>query len=183
MSTLRLADNGPASNNWVTQSSHLAEKAPEELYLWVPKNLEGTKGIWVREDYFDHLPEDQWEAVMERLAPYQERFMSGIFSNIRENIAARRERRQERREARQERSLNRIESGGIFGGALTNFVQGVFGGGQQEPVDQMPTRGLDVNVGYQSQTFWDKNKGWLLPVIIGGGALGTIAIIRASKKK
>ncbi len=175
MAYLELAEN----------SDTIVEQAPEELYIFIPEDATGQNGVWVREDYFDHLTDDEWERTMSGLADFQPDMMNGIFDRMRENIAARRERRADRKEGRQESRMGRIEGreGGIFGGKLKNLIGSFlpdFGGGQQIPAD-FPTRGFDLDVGYQTPSFFERNKG----LVIGGVLLlavgGTVLALKMGK--
>lgn len=167
MAYLELAENGGFNR-------YMAENSPEDLYIFVPDTPSGESGKWVREDYFDNLDPVTWERVMEELADYQPEQLSGLFSGMRERIAERRERRTERRDTRQDRRQTRAEGGGIFGG-IGKAIGGLFGGGQdQAPVQQYDQggRGLQVDFNTEPETFWDKNKMWIIPaggvVVIGG---------------
>jgi hypothetical protein len=167
---------------------YMAENNPTELYVFVPDDPTGETGQWVREDYFDNLPDGEWEMVMDALADFQPDQMSGIFSNIRENIQERRERRAERKDAKQEAKMQRIEnrSQGIFGGKLKNLVGSLIpdvGGAQAGmmpqqgmPMTRDPQFSFDFQAG-QQQSFFDRNKAWIIPVgagvVIGGIYLAT----------
>ena len=170
---------------------YMAE-TPEDLYVFVPTTPDGSEGMYVREDYFDNLPPGEWERVMNELADYQPAHMNGIFSRIRENIAARRERRDERKTARQDSQMKRIEgrSGGLFGGKLKGFIGSLIPGGDQAgmnmptsaPGGMMPTRdpwNIDFQAGQQS--WFDQNKAWVIPAGIGAAAL-TVYLVTKKKK-
>jgi len=170
---------------------YLAED-PKDLYVFVPSNYDGTEGQFVREDYFDNLSPQEWEMVMAELADYQPQQMNGIFSNIRENIAARRERRDERKEAKQQASIERIESRseGLFGGKLRNFVGSLIPGAPaaaQTPIQQpirgmMPnSRAFDLDFSTQPPSFFEQNKGWLIPVGLGAAGLGIYFLTKKKK--
>ena len=195
MPYLQLAESGIDYFQGIQNSTRtLAENNPEELYIWIPDDPTGQTGKWVREDYFDGLTDAQWEAVMGELADFQPTQMNGIFDRIRENIAARRQRRDERRSQRQESRMKRIEGreGGLFGGKLKGFISSLIPGGDQ--TGMMPATGFDTtggmmtrdpnwNIEFGSQPSWfDRNKGWVLPV--GGLAiLGTGYLIYKQTKK
>lgn len=181
MAYLQLAENSNGFNRYLAES-------PEEFYIFVPNDATGESGIWVREDYFDDLPESEWERVMSELADYQPEMMNGIFSRIRENIAERRERRAERKDARQTSRMERIEgrSGGLFGGKLKGFIGSLIpGAGQQmQPgaMDMQPgqTRDLSIQWQDQPQSWAQRNK---IPLIIGGVAVAGGIIYLATRKK
>ena len=88
MGYLHLADNG-------TQSIM-------ENYIFIPAGFQGSmEDQYVREDFFDDLPEGQYEVMMEELAPYNEQMLSGWFDK--ESRERRRKARAERRKARRDR--------------------------------------------------------------------------------
>lgn len=185
MAFLELAEN---SRTYGGESFYqaLAEN-PEQLYIEIPdpNDITGQATMMVREDYFDNLPDHQWEQIMDELEPPM---MSGLFDRWRENREKRRQRRDERRAARQESRMSRIESreSGLFGGALKGLTQniggalgGLFGGGQTMPMD---SRALDLQFTTQQPTFFERNKG----LIIGAGVVvlvGGAYLIMKNKKK
>ena len=177
MSYLQLAEREGEFVNYLAAS-------PADLYVNNPTNADGTEFIKVREDYFDNLPSDEWQRIMEELADYQPSNLSGLFSNIKENIAARKVRRTERQGAREVSKMQRIEgrSEGLFGGKLKNLVSSFLPGGGAPQTDMSfdPQRGF--NLDFQTQpTFMQRNKAWLIPVGIGAAAL-TVYLITKKKK-
>jgi hypothetical protein len=71
MALLQLAEN---------DFSHLAEDSnPLENYIFIPAGMYGqTQDNYVRADFFDGLPDDEFNAVITSLAPYQNTGMSGV---------------------------------------------------------------------------------------------------------
>lgn len=174
---LQLADN---RKSWYDYSQSLAETNPEELYIYVPHDASGETGVYVREDYFDNLPDAEWQATMEQLAPYQDVGMSGIFSGIRERISARKERRAERQETRQQKRLDRAGTG-LFGGKLKSFIGGLIPGGEPQPIYSEDRGGITggVQFGAGEVPFYKK------PAFIIGSLLvvGTTVVLLARSKK
>ena len=169
MAYLQLAEN----NSEQAFYNSLAEN-PKQFYLFVPNDQAANGGVWVREDYFDNLPPDQWAQTMAALAPYQPQQMSGIFSNIKQNIADRRERRDLRRDAR----TAEIQQGGTFGSRLLNTVSGIFGKGDQAAqTKEMQLPDYQVQIGSE-QKQWYQN-----PVVIVGGLAAIGGIIYLATRK
>ena len=71
MALLQLAENN---------FSHLAEDSnPLVNYIFIPAGMYGqTQDNYVRADFFDGLPDDEFNAVITSLAPYQNTGMSGV---------------------------------------------------------------------------------------------------------
>jgi len=71
MALLQLAEN---------DFSHLAEDSnPLSNYIFIPSGMYGqTQDNYVRADFFDGLPDDEFNAVIVSLAPYQNTGMSGV---------------------------------------------------------------------------------------------------------
>ncbi len=188
MAYLELAESGIDYFQNIQQAdrtlSQTFEQYPEDLYIFIPDDETGQNGIWVREDYFDDLTDDEWERTMDGLADYQPEMMNGIFSRMRENIAARRQRRSERKETRQTTRTARIEGreGGLFGGKLKGFISSLIPGGEQPYIEPGVNGGRGFEVGFTTEqpTFFDKNKGWILPV---GGLLIVGGIVMATRSK
>ena len=74
----------------------------EELnpFIFVP-NFEQGGGIFVREDKFDAMPNDQFNLFMELLAPYQPEVQAGLSEAVYlADRASRRDRRERKKEAK-----------------------------------------------------------------------------------
>ena len=71
MALLQLAEN---------DFSHLAEDSnPLSNYIFIPAGMYGqTQDNYVRADFFDGLPDEEFNAVILSLAPYQNTGMSGV---------------------------------------------------------------------------------------------------------
>jgi hypothetical protein len=71
MALLQLAENN---------FSHLAEDSnPLANYIFIPAGMYGqTQDNYVRADFFDGLPDEEFNAVITSLAPYQNTGMSGV---------------------------------------------------------------------------------------------------------
>lgn len=171
MAYLQLAER---NNSEQAFYNSLAEN-PKQFYVFVPNEQAANGGVWVREDYFDNLPADEWSKTMAALAPYQPQQMSGIISNIRENIQERRERRDIRRDARTEA----VQQGGTFGQRILNTVGSLFGKGDQAAqTKEMQLPEYQVQIGNEPKQ-WYQN-----PVVIVGGlaAIGGIIYLATRKK-
>ena len=80
-------------------------EAPENPYIFVP-NFEQGGGVYVREDKFDNMPDDQYKIFMKTLAPYQPEVQQGMSENYflgsRAERKAQRERRMEAKTQKKE---------------------------------------------------------------------------------
>jgi hypothetical protein len=167
MSYLQLADD---------PYSYLAANDPKQLYVFVPAGFMGaTQDTYIREDKFDNLPENQYQIIMQQLAPYQPAGLSDRASRR----AARTEKKSARRDAKQKRVETRSAA---IGSALQkggDLIKNLIGGAQ--PID-VQAGGLDIS--YDTEpSFFEKNK---TLVIVGGLAVlagGVYLIAKNAKKK
>ena len=163
--------------------------APMEMYIFIPAGFRGNeKDIYVREDMFDNLPEMEYRAIMDQLAPYQPQGLSAkgdkkaarkaerAIKKEGKGGAARREAKQKRVETR---AAARGEKGGLFGKAI-DAATNIFGNKDLA----VTAGGGDVSLDYtnpaQEESFFSKYK---LPILIGGGALVAGAIYLGTRKK
>jgi hypothetical protein len=175
--------------------NRLAQKAPNELYIFVPQGFKGsTKDMYIREDKFDDLPESEYRQLMMQLAPYQGQGMSEL-SDRASRKAERQARKAKkggaaRREARQKRVETRAASRAAGGGVLDKVIgaaTSIFGKGEAEPIEKDFTitgtpGSLDVSIDNADgeESFFQKNK---IPLLIGGAVLVAGGIYLATKKK
>jgi hypothetical protein len=147
-----------------------------ELYIFVPAGFMGNESdIYVREDKFDQLPENEYQILMQKLAPYQNTGLSGKKKDAR--LERKDKRRTQKLEAKQKRVETRGETFGKIAGTVGNLVKNIRGGA----VDVDTTGGgLDLSVTTGEQTFFERYK---TPLILGGIALIGGGIILATRKK
>lgn len=169
---LQLADNGT------------------DPYISVPTSQGLVK---VREDYFDSLPSAQWEATMQKLAPFQP---SGGLSELsdKETRKRRKEARTQKKEARADKQAAKAEDvesgargerrsamfgkasdafgkiGSAIGGALPGLIPGLPGGPGADP---------SAPIAPAQPSGMPK---WILPVGIGIAGIGLIYILTRKKK-
>ena len=167
MSYLQLADD---------PYTRLAANDPKQLYVFIPAGFMGaTQDTYIREDKFDNLPENQYQIIMQQLAPYQPAGLSDRASRR----AARAEKKSTRRDAKQKRVETRsaaISSALQKGGDLLKNIIGGAGGS----VD-VQSGALDIS--YDTQPTWfERNK---TLVIVGGVAVlaGGVYLITKKKKR
>ena len=167
MSYLQLADD---------PYTRLAANDPKQLYVFIPAGFMGaTQDTYIREDKFDNLPENQYQIIMQQLAPYQPAGLSDRASRR----AARAEKKSTRRDAKQKRVETRsaaISSALQKGGDLLKNIIGGAGGS----VD-VQSGALDIS--YDTQPTWfERNK---TLVIVGGVAVlaGGVYLIAKKKKR
>jgi hypothetical protein len=167
---------------------------PKENYIFIPAGYAGaTKDMHVREDFFDGLPDSQFIAMMQDLAPFQTN--TGL-SALPIALAAGKiaanffRKRQERVAAGTAKPL--IKPGGLIskiGAAVKGRIAGM-APAQSEAVimeRNLPVSG-GVNVGgtqidfdnAPEQTFFQKYK---TPLIIGGVVLLAGGVYLATRKK
>lgn len=149
----------------------LSDVDPTDFYLVHPDT-----GEYVREDYFDSLPQHMFEAVMD-----QQPGMSGLFGN--------RDARRERRENRKSMRGRKKEARTARTEARTAIKEQTARGERERGVDLMMRKGqqigktieqfapgggsdkdLTVDIGPPPKTKIT-DEAWFWPVVIGGGAL------------
>jgi len=181
---LELAENGTdnlyldegENELYLDENGQLVEGEEEvSPYIFVP-GQQGQKGVYVREDYFDDLPDQDWERLFIELEAQQPGL--SLFGLGKKGRA----RRAERRDRRSERKLQKIETrasgragvaragGGLagFGQGLSGLASSIFGGGgggELPPGAPPPEKSV-------------------LPWVIGGVAvIGLGALLLMRKKK
>jgi len=126
---LELAENN--NQNYYSMMAQAPAESSGDLYVYMPPQLTGGDGMYVREDSFDLLPDFQFDQLQNLLEPFQQRDL-GLFGLGKKGRA----RRQARRKERQARKLQRIEvrgeSGGGALGRIGNVISNIFGGGPEE---------------------------------------------------
>lgn len=170
MAYLQLADKGRSMPRPI-----------EDYYIRVPNGQGGY--IMVREDYFDRLPDYQWEQAMDQIAEFDDFGMSGW----KERRAERRERRQKRKDEKSSSKATartqRTAGGGFFNRAL-DTAKNIFGKGEGaagEPrtdIEYTPGGGITVDTNPPKYENWYEN-----PWIIGGGLLGAGVLIYFATRK
>lgn len=179
---LELSENGNdyLQNNdelYLDQNGALVEGEEEvSPYIFVP-GQPGEEGVYIREDYFDDLADNDWERLMMYLEANQPGMsLFGLGKKARARRAERKDRRLERKlqkiGARGEKRAVVARAGGGLAGlgqGLQGVIGGIFGGGQQAPAGEITTR---------------PRRNWL-PWIIGGGVIltGVIAYRVARRRK
>jgi hypothetical protein len=164
--------------------------APMEMYIFIPAGFRGNdKDIYVREDMFDNLPEMEYRAIMDQLAPYQPQGLSAKGDKKAARKAERAAKKEgkggaARREAKQKRVETRAaargEKGGLFGKAI-DAATNIFGKKDLEFSGKPGEFELDYKAPPEGEeSFFSKYK---LPILIGGGALVAGAIYLGTRKK
>jgi hypothetical protein len=156
----------------------------QELYIFVPQGYRGaSKDLYVREDVFDKLPQDQYNLMMQELEGYQNTGLSGKGADRRQ---ARRDKRaadkQKRIETRQGGKAARAEKFGGILGKVTDTIGNIVGGGKQV---EFQAGGGEANISYKPDdqgSFYENNK-TLIWVGVGGIALvGGYMLLKPKKK-
>lgn len=170
MSYLQLADN---------PYSHLAGGDARELYVFVPAGFEGAQqDMYIREDKFDSLPDNEYQILMSKLAPYQPSGLSGKGKDRRAKKQADKDaRRKQRMDAKQKRVETRSSAFSSILNKAGDVVGGILG---KQPVNvDASTGGLDVSYSTEP-SFWEKYK---TPVLIGGALVVGGVIYMSTRKK
>lgn len=160
---------------------HLAEtQSVMSRYIFIPAGYRGaSKDMYVREDFFDNMPEATYNAMMNELAPYQN---TGLSSKASDRRQARKAKKAEKKGAKADaKELKKEKRSARFGSVLDKvggIVGGIIGGNKQVDITA-GGGGLDVEVG-DEPTIWDQYK---VPIIIGGVALIGGGIYLATRKK
>ena len=159
---------------YLQEDNYLMEE-DESPYIFIP-GAPGEEGIYVREDYFDDLPEDQYDEVMAYLEGAQQSL--GLFGFGKKARA----RRVERRAVRQANKLERIAARGAAGTGLKGLfsgIAGIFGGGRAQaepaPYTQLPAP-TPFPVGATKKRNWT-------PIIIGGIALVVVGGMLLARRR
>jgi len=182
---LELAENGNdyLQNNddlYLDENGDLLE-GEETLspYIFVP-GQPGEEGVYIREDYFDDLPDNDWERLMMYLEANQPGMsLFGLGKKARARRAERKDRKLERKlqkiGARGEKRAVVARAGGGLAGlgrGLQGVIGGIFGGGAGE--------GGRMNGG----AFAGQERRNYTPWIIGGVViLGGVGLWAATRKK
>lgn len=160
-------------------------------YIFVPDEEGG--GVYVREDYFDNLPIDEYRETMLQLEGYQQDLgFLGIGKKGRDRREGRREKRHARKlekkgqrfESKESRVTTRAEGGG---GAKAFFQSG----GLQRVSEGIGTVVSPIAgaVRGQGELFYDDyiedQPFYKNPIVIGGGiaAIALVAFLATRKKK
>ena len=152
-------------------------------YIFVPSEDGGGK--WVREDFFDRLPRDQYLKVLDLLEPYQNVGVDGIFSKWKERKAEKRAKREARKDMKAESKatarIQRTQGGGVLGkiidGAKSIFGQTEVDAGFNIESGSAPTGFIRAE---DRGTFFERNK---TLIIVGGLVIAGGAVYLLTRKK
>lgn len=152
-----------------------------DKYIFIPMGYRGAqKDLYVREDFFDNMPEADYQQMMLELSRFQN---TGLSSNASERRAARKAKKAQKKTTKaatkDEKKAKRAER---FGGILDKvggIVGNIVGGGKQVEVDAAPGQ-FQVKVDDQEESWLSRNK---VPVAIGAVVLIGGGIYLATRKK
>ena len=152
----------------------------QDKYIFIPMGYRGAqKDLYVREDFFDNLPESDYQQMMFELSKYQN---TGLSSNASERRAARKAKKAQKKSTKaatkDEKKAKRAER---FGGILDKvggIVGNIVGGGKGVEVNAAPGE-FQVNYG-EEESWLSRNK---IPVAIGAVVLIGGGIYLATRKK
>lgn len=161
----------------------------QPLYIFVPDLSGVTSGTWVREDYFDYLPESEFIALMNELEQYQPEeglLAAGWLNKLLPGRAERVAQRQEKRDAKTNIKLAKAEAirSGTYTSPIQTFFEGITGtakaimGGGSDSADEKDLVDKSGASGGGGGSFF-KNP----LVIVGGLALLGTGIWYVTKKK
>ena len=186
MPYLQLAEENPYNM--------IAETNPMSNYLFIPAGQLGmVEDTYVRTDFFDSLPDAEFNATMTILAPYQNVGMSaigtavGLASKLITNIA---KNRKDKKEAGTLKPIFKGKEGGLIDKIKKAVEKNKT---KPDPTDQqtksldLPNiqldgsiNGTELQIGLNPPTFFSKYK---TPLLIAGGLVGAFAIYKLVKKK
>jgi hypothetical protein len=186
MPYLQLAEENPYNM--------IAETNPMSNYLFIPAGQLGmVEDTYVRTDFFDSLPDPEFNATMTILAPYQNVGMSaigtavGLASKLITNIA---KNRKDKKEAGTLKPIFKGKEGGLIDKIKKAVEKNKT---KPDPTDQqtksldLPNiqldgsiNGAELQIGLNPPTFFSKYK---TPLLIAGGLVGAFAIYKLATKK
>lgn len=179
MSYLQLAESNPYERL-------AAAPINKDFYIFVPAGFMGAEqDMYIREDKLDSLPDNEYQILMAKLAPFQPAGLSGKHADKKaKKQAAKDARRKQRQDAKQKRVETRSSAIGSALGKAGDIVSGLIGGKSPVSVDAS-VGGTDISVDTSNESFWDKYK---TPILIAGGlaAVGIIYTVtkgKGSKRK
>lgn len=197
MAYLQLAEENPYTR--------LAETNPMTNYLFIPAGTLGmTEDTYVRSDFFDSLPDDEFNATMSIIAPFQNKGMNdGLVSDaigaiplfggpakfgidLVTKIA-------NKRKAKQQAGLPVTPLFKGKEGGLIEKIKGAVNKNKTKPdtTDQLTKNlpniqldgsidGTQLNIGLKPPTFFSKYK---TPLLIAGGLVSAFVVYKLVKKK
>jgi len=184
MAYLQLAEENPYNM--------IAETNPMINYLFIPAGQLGmVEDTYVRTDFFDSLPDNEFNATMTILAPYQNVGMSAIGMAIGTGLKLISNIAQNRKDKKEAGTLKPIFKG-KEGGLIDKIKKAVEKNKTKpDPTDQITKdlpniqldgsiNGTELQIGLNPPTFFSKYK---TPLLIAGGLVGAFAIYKLVKKK
>lgn len=175
-------------------------------YLYVP-STDGGDGIYVREDYFDDLPHNDWMDVMLTIAPYQPQAMSeglsGFIQNVRDRVNQRLDLMTANKQAKVDKKEAKVNLKNAKADAKTAMTpeekaartQGIFNtiGGVLDTAKAFVPGNMQVQPDGSKQydggdSWWDKTplfgmkNSTLVPLGIGLAVVGTVAYKKMKKR-
>jgi len=181
----------------VRKHTRTLNESPEPTYVFMPDPTGKTTGIWVREDYFDNLPENEFVALMNKLEPYQPEdgmMHGGLLNKLFPGRADRVEARNEKKDAKTEIKLAKAEAikagtytspvADIIGNVAStaaNIFGGSIGAGNKGLPTEYPGSGgsATVNPDAIAKPWYKKPVVW----VVGGLALAGIGYVVVKKRK
>lgn len=183
---LQLAENTPTVDPIIDQN-----------YTYVP-GVDGSPGVWVRDDEFDDLPEREWSALMDYLAPYQpggdqmsegstQLALFGFGKKAKARRAEKHKAKIARKDAKTQMLLAKAQGikqgtfqpgsaiGGVFS-KITDVASSIFGGGGSGQEAEMPGGGMPPSPTERKPIYTN-------PIFLVGGAVAVGAIIYFATKK
>jgi len=172
-------------------------------FIYIPKDVTGLdKGVYIREDHFDYLPNDEFNVLMQQLAPFQPEVHQGMseryFLHDRASRKANREKRKQDRATKKEMKNQKKDAknaliraraaaksegrGGNVLGAVVDGLKSVLGKtdssdtGSDTDSGNPPPSNNNSGGGGGGGTTTDTKPFYTNPYVIGAGALGLAAL-------
>ena len=197
MATLQLAENGYLSEYRLAQ----ADVTKETLFeYYVPVNDEFGNVQWIREDYFDDMPELAYERTMNEAAAgvmnactvgmAEPALLSFWGKKAKARRKARRERRQQKKDARAAGKIarakaraERAKTGTRWIDKLTDTAGKVIGGLTTQQAPERSSQGISFEYDTLPEREEQPKKWYQNPVVILGGVFATGLVIYALTRK
>jgi len=203
---IQLSESGYLSENYLSaplsENDYLSEDKTN--YVFVPAGyFDNQEDMYVRADYFDDFPEDQYDSIMWDLMQYQEgavdemgredlAFIGKWFKNMKANKEKRKEYKAQKRAAKiakkqAKTDIKIAKAEGIRTGTYTPGISGIakaIMGGDEQQAPGQPVSPDAWSIGIEGgQPQKKKFPTWAYIAIAGGAGLLVLALTMSQKKR
>lgn len=190
---LQLAENENSPTAFARKEATRSNQIPDNPYIFIPDFTGESDGFFVREDYFDFMPDAEYKALMVQLAPYQPQVQKYGMSErqFMSDRASRKKRREEKKLAKvdKKKAKNELIKARAEGRAkgdsplksITGAISNIFGKkdsgaspGELPPEEDDKDKEKDEKKWYQNPVVW----------ILGGVAVvATVAVVAKKRRR